>query len=62
VGDGALEEPELREAGDTTRDTTRMSANNVTHLLDQFDHILELLEARVINEIERRGQRFRGGF
>jgi hypothetical protein len=29
---------------------------------EQFEHILELLEARILRELERRGGRFRGGF
>ena len=33
-----------------------------TSLLAQFDRIVELLEDRIINELERRGGRFRGGF
>ena len=33
-----------------------------TDVLDQFDRILELLEDRIITELERRGGRFRGGF
>ena len=28
----------------------------------QFEQILELLEARILRELERRGGRFRGGF
>jgi hypothetical protein len=31
-------------------------------LLSQFDRIVELLEDRIIAELERRGGRFRGGF
>ncbi len=32
------------------------------NLSDQFEHILELLESRILRELERRGGRFRGGF
>ena len=35
---------------------------STTDLLDQFDRIVELLEERIIVELERRGGRFRGGF
>jgi hypothetical protein len=31
-------------------------------LSTQFDRILELLEDRILRELERRGGRFRGGF
>jgi len=44
------------------RNPIRFSALNTTHLLDQFDHLVELLEERIIIELERRGGRFRGGF
>ncbi len=38
------------------------TAPAVPDLTTQFDRILELLEDRVLRELERRGGRFRGGF
>ncbi len=38
------------------------SADTTTDLINQFDRIVELLEERIIVELERRGGRFRGGF
>ena len=37
-------------------------APTTTEMLSQFDRILELLEDRIVAELERRGGRFRGGF
>jgi hypothetical protein len=34
----------------------------IPDLSTQFDRILELLEERILRELERRGGRFRGGF
>ena len=42
--------------------STRFPSRNSTHLLDQFEHLVELLEERIISDLERRGGRFRGGF
>jgi len=38
------------------------AADTTTDLINQFDRIVELLEERIIVELERRGGRFRGGF
>jgi hypothetical protein len=38
------------------------SDDETPDLLTQFDRILELLEDRILRELERRGGRFRGGF
>ncbi len=35
---------------------------NTTDTLDQFQRLVEMLEERIIVELERRGGRFRGGF
>jgi hypothetical protein len=46
----------------TTDSTSRAAAPTTSETLDQFEHILELLEDRIMSELERRGGRFRGGF
>jgi Domain of unknown function (DUF4157) len=38
------------------------SGANTTDALDQFQRLVEMLEERIIIELERRGGRFRGGF
>jgi Domain of unknown function (DUF4157) len=38
------------------------SGVNTTDSLDQFQRLVEMLEERIIVELERRGGRFRGGF
>jgi hypothetical protein len=35
---------------------------STTEMLNQVDRLVELIEQRVLREIERRGGRFRGGF
>src|SRR6185369_2417988 len=54
------ENPQIDKSGasmDMSPDTnpTRFTSLNSTHLLDQFDHLVELLEERIITELERRG-------
>jgi len=43
-------------------DARAVRAEAQPDLSTQFDRILELLEDRILRELERRGGRFRGGF
>ena len=45
----------------TSNDPTTTAAGGAD-ISTQFEQILELLEARILRELERRGGRFRGGF
>jgi hypothetical protein len=56
----ATTQPNEQTAASTNESGVISSAP--TNLLAQFDRIVELLEDRIINELERRGGRFRGGF
>jgi hypothetical protein len=38
------------------------TARSIGVTLDQFDRLVEMLQDRIISEIERRGGRNRGGF
>jgi hypothetical protein len=51
--------PSARSAPSSPAD---QSATQAPDLVSQFDRILELLEERVLRELERRGGRLRGGF
>ena len=45
-------------SGDRSADRTM----STTEMLNQVDRLVELIEERVLREIERRGGRYRGGF
>jgi hypothetical protein len=49
-------------AGSPESPPPTFSGVNTTDSLDQFQRLVEMLEERIIVELERRGGRFRGGF
>jgi Domain of unknown function (DUF4157) len=49
-------------SGSQAEDASQFGAAAAPDLTTQFDRILELLEDRILRELERRGGRFRGGF
>jgi hypothetical protein len=56
-------EPEQPPSYEThAQDSSPVEQQSSTTALANFDQILELLEERIISELERRGGRFRGGF
>jgi hypothetical protein len=54
--------PSDRPMAATPNSTNQATAPTTSETLAQFEHILELLEDRIMSELERRGGRFRGGF
>lgn len=54
--------PASAAAPDTASSTSPADPSTTSQQLDDFERLLELLEERVLAEIERRGGRFRGGF
>jgi hypothetical protein len=63
TADATTTSPPTATTASTTRNSTsQATAPTTSETLAQFERILELLEDRIMSELERRGGRFRGGF